>query len=73
MLGLEFATLSGQPLALPLTAAFTVAAVEVVWRLSRAVPHTKRGKLGFVVAILYENEEHAKRIRADFVQTLPAC
>lgn len=48
----------------------TTAILFVAWYLSRSVPRTKKNKVGFVVSISCDDESEAKRIRADFVQTL---
>lgn len=48
----------------------TAALLFVAWYVSRSVPKTKPDKVGFVISIACDDESEAKRIRADFVQTL---
>lgn len=48
----------------------TAALLFIAWYISRSVPKTKKDKVGFVISISCDDESEAKRIRADFVQTL---
>jgi len=45
-------------------------AVATAWTLTNRFPRTKKGKVGFVVAITAEKEEHAVRLRSDFINTV---
>ncbi len=42
----------------------------LVWLISRAIPKTKKNKVGFVISISCDDELEAKKIRVDFIQTL---
>ena len=44
-------------------------AVTVAWFFTR-LPRTPRNKIGLGVAIRFEDPEHAKRLRSDFIETL---
>lgn len=64
-------TAAGAPLWVwSLTMVITVGLVELAWQLSRALPKTRKDKVGFVISLSSDDEQEAKRIRADFVQTL---
>jgi tetratricopeptide (TPR) repeat protein len=70
LLLLELGLLAKAPLALVSAAILTVIAVELLWRFSRALPKTKRGKIGFAISISSDDEKEAARIRFDFVYSL---
>src|SRR5437667_11683051 len=52
------------------SAAAAAVVVAVVWLLTNRLPKTPRGKVGVVVAIRTEDEEYARRLRSDFIQSL---
>lgn len=51
------------------TIAFVVVTTGI-WFWTNRFPKTKAGSLGFAVAIAYENEGHARQLRADYVSSL---
>lgn len=54
-----------------LVAAGVVAALAVVlWIFTTFAPRTPRGKVGVILSVQADNEEHALRLRADFTRVL---
>ncbi|HXV12327.1 MAG TPA: hypothetical protein VD839_16130, partial [Burkholderiales bacterium] len=66
----EVSLLKSQPLVLLGVASVSALIVELIWRFGRALPRTKRGKVGFVISMTSDDEKEAAKIRADFVVTL---
>jgi hypothetical protein len=70
ILAIEAALLIKHPIVLLVVAVVTVLLVELVWQLSRALPRTKSGRVGFVISMTSDDEQEAAKVRADFVLTL---
>lgn len=70
VLGLEVVFLASHPIAFLAVFVASVLVLEVVWRVSRALPRTRRNKVGFVISMASDDEAEAAKIRADFVVTL---
>jgi len=47
--------------------ATVIVAVWVVWKVSNRVPKVAKDKIGFVIALSYDDENVAKKVRDDFV------
>src|SRR5216683_1187234 len=47
-----------------------VMVVAYLWILTNRFPRTIKGRVGFVVAITTEKEEHAVTLRSDFINTV---
>lgn len=45
----------------------TLIIATAFWIVTNRVPRAKKGMLGFGLALTYENEDHARKLRSDFV------
>jgi hypothetical protein len=48
----------------------TMSLTVLIWRFTNQSPRNVKEKIGFVVAITAEDEQHAKTLRSDFVNTV---